>query len=50
MNRMKVQIFFKKAESLFWHCPEMAHEFPNDFEPVLERSLNFLCDAEKENA
>ena len=28
---------------------ELGHEFPNNFELVLERSLNFLCDAEKEN-
>jgi len=51
MFKQVKEIFAKnKIPLMFEHYPEMAHEFPNDFEPVLERSLNFLCDAEKENA
>ncbi len=41
--------FFKKSVSLFQFYLEMAHEFPDDFETVLDRPLNFLCDAEQEN-
>jgi predicted esterase len=33
---------------MFENFPELAHQIPNDFEPMLERSLNFLCNPEKE--
>jgi len=33
---------------MFENFPEMAHQIPVEFEQVLKRSLNFLCNKEKE--
>jgi len=33
---------------MFENFPEIAHQIPVEFEQVLERSLNFLCNEEKE--
>lgn len=44
------EIFAKQNIPLmFEHYPDMAHQIPNDFEAMLGRSLDFLCNPDKEN-